>query len=52
MIRRVALDISEEFRASIIRMTGICETGTTLAVTTTDALSVRQPVTYLDGCSS
>jgi hypothetical protein len=36
MLRRVALaktDISEEFSASIIRMTGIGEVGTALAVT-------------------
>jgi hypothetical protein len=36
MLRRVALvrtDVSEEFRASIIRVTRIGELGTTLAVT-------------------
>jgi hypothetical protein len=37
MLRRVALvstDVSEEPSASIIRVTRICELGTTLAVTT------------------
>jgi hypothetical protein len=36
MLRRVALvrtDVSEEIRASIIRVTRICELGTTLDVT-------------------
>jgi hypothetical protein len=39
MLRRVALvrtDVSEEFRGSIIRVTRICELGTTLAVTSKD----------------
>jgi hypothetical protein len=39
MLRRVAfirIDVSEELRASIIRVTRICELGT-LAVTRTDA---------------
>jgi hypothetical protein len=36
MLRRVALvrtDVSEELRASFIRVTRVCELGTTLAVT-------------------
>jgi hypothetical protein len=40
MLRRVALvrtDVSEERSASFIRVTGIGELGTTLAVITTDA---------------
>jgi hypothetical protein len=40
MLRRVDLvrtDVSKESSASIIRVTRLCELGTTLAVTTTDA---------------
>jgi hypothetical protein len=40
MLRRVALvrtDVSEELRASFIRVTRISELGTTLAVARTDA---------------
>jgi hypothetical protein len=43
MLRRVALvitDVSEEFSASIIRVTRIGELGTTLAVTSNEARSV------------
>jgi hypothetical protein len=42
MLRRVGLvrtDVSEEFSASIIRVTRICKLGTTLAVTTTEERS-------------
>jgi hypothetical protein len=43
MLRRVALvrtDVSEELRASFIRVTRIVELGTTLAITSTDARCV------------
>jgi hypothetical protein len=45
MLRRVALvrtDVSEEITASFIRVTRIGELGTTLAVSSNDARSVRR----------
>jgi hypothetical protein len=47
MLRRVALvrtDVSEELSASIIRVTRICELGTTLAVTRNRRTSEVDPV--------
>jgi hypothetical protein len=44
MLRRVALvrtDVSEEYSASIIRVTRICEIGTTLAVTSNRRTLIR-----------
>jgi hypothetical protein len=45
MLRRVALvktDVSEEFRASIIRVTRIGEIGTTLTVVTTPTHAAKK----------
>jgi hypothetical protein len=54
MLRRVALvrtDVSEEISASIIRVTGIGELGTTLAVTSNQR-TVRRNIliTVIPGC--
>jgi hypothetical protein len=48
MLRRVAFvraDVSEEFSASFIRVTRICEIGTTLAVTSNRSTKRRLLVT-------
>jgi hypothetical protein len=46
MLRRVALvrtDVSEELHASFIRVTRICELGTTLAVTSNQTSVLTKP---------
>jgi hypothetical protein len=53
MLRRVALvttDVSEELRASFIRVTRIGELGTTLAVIATDTLCEEIPSAACVGC--
>jgi hypothetical protein len=52
MLRRVALvrtDVSEELSVSFIRLTRICELGTTLALTSNRCRLQRNTITLDDG---